>query len=148
MRHFIRVCTVCWAQTIFSHRYTPFHRNFDWHPLKTQNGLSHTYCIYIFGKKSTRMKSITKYWAQTKIYSASMKSYQYRNFDVSENIQYSSLATVTFMFLVNDTLVWRDKTVTRALELWCTWCTCILCFSQFLRIWNRHVQETTCQDMR
>ena len=54
------------------------------------------------------------------IYSASMKSYQYRNFDISKNILYSSLATVTFMFLVNDTLVWRDKTVTRALKLWCT----------------------------
>ena len=30
------------------------------------------------------------------------------------------LVTVTFTFLVNDKLVWRDKTVTRALELWCT----------------------------
>ena len=39
------------------------------------------------------------------IYSASMKSYQYGNFDISENIEYSSLATVTFMFLVNDKLV-------------------------------------------
>ena len=29
---------------------------------------------------------------------------------------YSSLATVTFMFMINDNLVWRDKTVTRALE--------------------------------
>ena len=54
------------------------------------------------------------------IYSASMKSYQYRNFDTSESIYYSSLATSTFMFLVSDKLVWRDKTVTRALELWCT----------------------------
>ena len=33
------------------------------------------------------------------------------------NIQYSSLATLTFMFLVNGKPVWRDKTVTRALEL-------------------------------
>ena len=37
-----------------------------------------------------------------------------------ENIKYSSLSTVTFMFLVNNKLVWRDKTVTGALELWCT----------------------------
>ena len=54
------------------------------------------------------------------VYSAPMKSYQYRNFDISENTYYNSLASVTFMFLVNDKLVWRDKTVTRALELWCT----------------------------
>ena len=80
------------------------------------------------------------------IYSTSMKSYQYWNFDISENILYSSLATVTFMFLVNDKLVWGDKTVTRALELWCTWCTCILCFSQFFRIWNHHFRKTTCQN--
>ena len=39
------------------------------------------------------------------------------------------------------------KHVTWALELWCMWCTCILCFSQFLRIWNHHFQKTTCQDM-
>ena len=51
------------------------------------------------------------------IYSASMKSYQYRNFDISENIKCSTLATVTFMFLVNDKLVRRDNTVKRALEL-------------------------------
>ena len=38
-----------------------------------------------------------------------MKSYQYRNFDISENILYSSSATVTFMFLVNDTMVWRNS---------------------------------------
>ena len=55
-----------------------------------------------------------------KIYSASMKSYQYRNFDILENIKYSSSATVTFILLVNDKLVWRDKTVICALELWCT----------------------------
>ena len=51
------------------------------------------------------------------IYSASMKSYQYRNFNISENIKYSSLATITFLFLVNGKLVWRDKKVARALEL-------------------------------
>ena len=54
------------------------------------------------------------------LYSASMKSYQYRNFDISKNIYYSSLATVMFKILDNDKLVWRDKTVTRALEIWCT----------------------------
>ena len=54
------------------------------------------------------------------LYSASMKSYQYRNLDISDNILYSSLATVAFMFLVNDKLVWRAKTVTRPPELWCT----------------------------
>ena len=52
-------------------------------------------------------------------YSASMKSNQYRNFDILENIQYSPLATVTFMFLVNVKLVGSDKTVTQGLELWC-----------------------------
>ena len=41
------------------------------------------------------------------VYSASMKSYQYRIFDSSENISYSSLTTVTFMFLVNDKLVFE-----------------------------------------
>ena len=42
------------------------------------------------------------------IYSASVKSYQYSNFDTLENIYYSSMATFTFMFLVNNRLVWRD----------------------------------------
>ena len=46
-----------------------------------------------------------------------MKSYQYRNLDISENKEYSSLATVKFMFLVNDKLIWRDTTVTQALKL-------------------------------
>ena len=32
------------------------------------------------------------------------------------------------MFLVNDRLVWRDKTVPRSLKLWCTRYMCILCF--------------------
>ena len=41
-----------------------------------------------------------------------MKSYQYGNFDILENIYYSYLDTVTFMFLINDKPVWRDKTVT------------------------------------
>ena len=72
------------------------------------------------------------------LYSASMKSYQYQSFDISENILCNSWATVTFVFLVNDKLIWRDKTVIRPLELWCPWCTCILCFLQFLRIWNHH----------
>ena len=47
----------------------------------------------------------------SELYAASMKSYQYRNFDISESVVYSSLATFTFMFLVNDKHVWRDKTV-------------------------------------
>ena len=38
------------------------------------------------------------------------------------------MATFTSMLLVNDRLVWRDKTVTRALELWCTWYTCFYVF--------------------
>ena len=40
-------------------------------------------------------------------------------------IQYSFITTFTFMFLVNDSLVWRDKTVLQALE---QWCTCFYCF--------------------
>ena len=32
------------------------------------------------------------------LYSASMKSYQYRNFDISENIYYSSLTSVSSCF--------------------------------------------------
>ena len=39
------------------------------------------------------------------IYSASVKSYQYLNFHILENILYSSMATFTFMFLVNNRLV-------------------------------------------
>ena len=39
---------------------------------------------------------------------------------VFRKIYNTALATVTLMFLVNDKLVWRDKTVTRAMELWCT----------------------------
>ena len=31
---------------------------------------------------------------------------------ILENIQYSSISTFTFMFLVNERLVWRGKTVT------------------------------------
>ena len=38
-------------------------------------------------------------------------------FHILENILYSSMASFTLMFLVNDILVWRDKTVSRALEL-------------------------------
>ena len=71
------------------------------------------------------------------IYSVSVKSYQYLSFDILENINCSSMATFTFMFLVNDRLVWRDKTVPWALELWCTWFLC----SQFLRIWNHHLKR-------
>ena len=37
---------------------------------------------------------------QREIYSASMKSYQYPNFDILENILYISTVTFTFMFLV------------------------------------------------
>ena len=55
-------------------------------------------------------------------------------FDVLENIQYSSMATFTFMFRVSDRLVWSDKTVSRAMELWCMRYTCFLRFSQFLSI--------------
>ena len=53
------------------------------------------------------------------VYSVSVNSYQYLqvNFDFIENIEYSSMASFTLMFLVNDRLVWRDKTVPRALEL-------------------------------
>ena len=49
-----------------------------------------------------------------KLYSESVKSYQYFG-----NILYSSMATFTVMFLVNDKLVWNDKTVPQILELWC-----------------------------
>ena len=41
------------------------------------------------------------------------------------------MATFTLMFLFNDGLVYRGKTVPRALKLWCMWCTCFLSFSQF-----------------
>ena len=51
------------------------------------------------------------------IYSASMKGYQYPNFDILENIHYSSTATFTFMLMVNDILVLRQKSVQRVLEL-------------------------------
>ena len=34
-----------------------------------------------------------------------------------KNIKYSSMATFNFFFLANDRLVFRDKTVPRALEL-------------------------------
>ena len=40
-------------------------------------------------------------------------------FDILENILYSSMVSFMFMFLVNHRLVWRDKTVLPALELWC-----------------------------
>ena len=64
------------------------------------------------------------------VYSSSVKSYQYLNFNILENISYSSMTTFTFMFLVSNRLDWRDKTVSRTLELWCTY---FLCFSQFLK---------------
>ena len=61
--------------------------------------------------------------------SASVKGYMYLNFDILGNIEYSSMVTFTFVFLVNDRLVRRDKTVPQALELLCYF----ECFSQFLR---------------
>ena len=81
------------------------------------NGVLHSELPYqFFFKKISGVQKIYP-TCEDLIYSASMKSYQYRNFDISENIKYSLLATVTFMFVVNNKLVWRDKTVTRALEL-------------------------------
>ena len=47
VQHFIWVCTLCKDKTIFSDINTYF-RNFDLQSLKTQNGLSHTYCINMF----------------------------------------------------------------------------------------------------
>ena len=38
------------------------------------------------------------------------------------------MATFAFMFLVKDRLVWWDKTLPRALELWYTWCTLLFKF--------------------
>ena len=73
--------------------------------------------LYQIRRKSPKVK--VKGIRSVEIYSASMKSYQYQNNDISENIYYSSLDTVTFMFLGNGMIVWRGKTVTRALELWC-----------------------------
>ena len=63
-----------------------------------------------------------------------MKSYQDRIFDVSENINYSSLATVTFMFLVNDQLVWSDKKVTEHWNYGARDARAFYVFLQFLRI--------------
>ena len=42
------------------------------------------------------------------IYSASMKTYQYLNFDILPN----TTATFTFMFLVNDRLIWEINSFT------------------------------------
>ena len=51
------------------------------------------------------------------LYSASMKSYQYQNFNILKNIQYSSTATLAIMLLVNGGLGWRKIPVPRALKL-------------------------------
>ena len=37
-------------KTILRDRNTSFYRNFDWQPLKTQNGQSQTFCINMYGK--------------------------------------------------------------------------------------------------
>ena len=73
------------------------------------------------GRTHTRTDNVkTVYPPQTKFAGGIMKSYQAQNFYISENIYHRSLAIVMIMFLVNDKLVWRDKTVTQDLELCCT----------------------------
>ena len=51
VEHFIRVCTVCPDKNgLQRQKYcTSFHRNFDWQPLKLQNGQFHTYCYVYYG---------------------------------------------------------------------------------------------------
>ena len=47
---------------IFRDRNASFYRNFDWHPLKIQNGQFHTYCINMYGiiHQNEKVKLIDK----------------------------------------------------------------------------------------
>ena len=81
------------------------------------------------------------------IYSASMKSYHFWNFDILKIIKEIWTGTLHFVFLVNYRRAYSNKTVLLALQLGSSCCTWILCFSRFIKMWKHYFQKQICQSM-
>ena len=76
-----------------------------------------------------------------------MKSYHFWNFDILKIIKGIWIVTLHFVFLVNYRHALTNKTVLLALHLGSSCCTCILCFSLFIKMWKHYFQKQICQCM-
>ena len=70
------------------------------------------------------------------VYSASMKSYHFWNFDILKIIKGIFIVTLHFVFLINYRHASSNKTIPLALQLGSSCCMCILCFLRFIKMWK------------